>query len=495
MYARIALWRVRARRAVDRYCSEAVTTADRVYSALVTRADDEHTDLPSGVREQVPRNGLKLVAANTLQSSGDQTVSASTVLPWLFQVLGVPSALVGLLVPIRESGSMLPQAFLTPLVVRARHRKWVFVAGAAVQAGAVAVMAAIAALGHGTAAGVGILAALTVFSLGRCLCSIASKDVQGRTIPSGERGQIVGLATSAAGLVAITLGLVIRLAGGEDLSAGQLAVLLAAGAVLWVLSASVYARVREPAGEGRDLPSGENEDRPSGGERGPGPGDDDDESRSPQAGPEEPSSSWFAEATRLFRDDPTFRRFISVRGLLLVSSLSPPFIVTMSVASGTGALAGLGGFIFASGVASLIGGRIFGRMADRSSRLLMAGAATAASVVALALVLVVAIPGFDGGSLAGAAVFVGGYFLLTLLHSGVRVGRKTYVVDVAEGDVRTAYVAVGNTTMGVILLVVGGISSALAALGVQWALVFLAVLGLVGAASALTMPEVSRGAA
>lgn len=112
-----------------------------------------------------------------------------------------------------------------------------------------------------------------------------------------------------------------------------------------------------------------------------------------------------------------------------------------------------------------------------------------------ALVLVVAIPGFDGGSLAGAAVFVGGYFLLTLLHSGVRVGRKTYVVDVAEGDVRTAYVAVGNTTMGVILLVVGGISSALAALGVQWALVFLAVLGLVGAASALTMPEVSRGAA
>ena len=197
----------------------------------------------------------------------------------------------------------------------------------------------------------------------------------------------------------------------------------------------------------------------------------------------------------MFRDDPTFRKFISVRGLLLVSSLSPPFIVTMSVASGTGALAGLGGFILASGVASLIGGRIFGRMADRSSRLLMAGAATAASLVAVALVLVVALPGFDGGSIAGAAVFIGGYFLLTLLHSGVRVGRKTYVVDVAEGDLRTAYVAVGNTSMGIILLVVGGISSALALLGVQWALVFLAVLGLIGAASALKMPEVSRGAA
>ncbi|MBS7548179.1 MFS transporter [Dietzia massiliensis] len=451
-----------------------MTTADRVYSRLVTRSDDAEHELPEPVRRDLPRNGLRLVAANTLQSSGDQTVNASTVLPWLFHVLGVPAAFVGLLVPIRESGSMLPQAFLTPLVVRVRRRKWVFVTGAAVQAASVAVMAVIAALGRGTAAGVGVLAALVVFSLGRCLCSIASKDVQGRTIPSGERGQIVGLATSAAGLVAITLGVLIRLLGGEDLDRTALAILLAVGALLWALSASVYARVREPAGEARDTDE-------------PASGADDPAS-------DESSPSWFADAARLFREDATFRRFISVRGLLLVSSLSPPFIVTLSIASGTGALAGLGGFILASGVASLIGGRIFGRMADRSSRLLMAGAATAASIVAVALVLIESIPGFDGGSLLGAAVFVGAYFLLTLLHSGVRVGRKTYVVDVAEGDTRTAYVAVGNTMMGVILLVVGGVSSALAAVSVDWALVFLAVLGLIGAASAISMPEVSRGA-
>ena len=451
-----------------------MTTADRVYSRLVTRSVDAEHELPEPVRRDLPRNGLRLVAANTLQSSGDQTVNASTVLTWLFHVLGVPAALVGLLVPIRESGSMLPQAFLTPLVVRVRRRKWVFVTGAAVQAVSVAVMAAIAALGHGTAAGVGILAALVVFSLGRCLCSIASKDVQGRTIPSGERGQIVGLATSAAGLVAITLGVLIRMLGGEDLDHTALAILLAVGALLWTLSASVYARVREPAGEARAA--------------------DEPESVAEAPASDESSPSWFADAARLFREDATFRKFISVRGLLLVSSLSPPFIVTMSIASGTGALAGLGGFILASGVASLIGGRIFGRMADRSSRLLMAGAATAASIVAVALVLIESIPGFDGGSLLGAAVFVGAYFLLTLLHSGVRVGRKTYVVDVAEGDTRTAYVAVGNTMMGVILLVVGGVSSALAAVSVDWALVFLAVLGLIGAASAISMPEVSRGA-
>ena len=465
-----------------------VTTAERFYSRLVTRDADAERDLPDVVRRELPRNGLRLVAANTLQSSGDQTVNASTVLPWLFHVLGVPAALVGLLVPIRESGSMLPQAFLTPLVVRVRRRKWVFVTGALVQAASVAAMAAIAALGHGTAAGVGILVALVVFSLGRCLCSIASKDVQGRTIPSGERGQIIGLATSAAGLVAITLGLAIRILGGGDLDSTELAFLLVAGAVLWLLSASTYSRVVEPAGDGRSRRGakdhGAAEDHGATKGRGAATG-----------GASEESSTWFADAARLFRDDATFRKFVTVRGLLLVSSLSPPFIVSMSVASGSGALAGLGGFILASGVASLIGGRVFGRLADRSSRLLMAGAATAASAVAVALVLAVSIPGFDGGSALGATVFVGAYFLLTLLHSGVRVGRKTYVVDVAEGDLRTTYVAVGNTAMGIILLVVGGISSALAVLGVQWALVFLAVLGVVGAVSAVTMPEVSRGAA
>src|SRR5699024_12578576 len=105
----------------------------------------------------------------------------------------------------------------------------------------------ISALAEGLAAGISILVALTVFSLGRCLTSIASKDVQGRTVPKGERGQINGLATTAAGIVAITLGLGIRFLSGAELSAVQLAWLLAAGAALWVGVALVYTGIREPA--------------------------------------------------------------------------------------------------------------------------------------------------------------------------------------------------------------------------------------------------------
>ena len=462
-----------------------MSTTERIHARLIHRDVDAEAALPEPVRADVPRNSLRLVGANTLQSSGDQAVNASTVLPWLFHALGVPPVLTGWLVPIRESGSMLPQAALTPFVVRVRQRKLVTATGAIVQALAVAVMAGTAAVGEGLAAGLVILAALALFSLGRCLTSIASKDVQGRVVPKGERGQITGLATTASGLVAITLGLALR-ALGEDLDAQTLAAVLGGGAVLWVLVALVWLSIREPVEE--DVPS-----RRSRGDLLRDRGDEAKErslrSDEPRRGASKGDGRWFAEMVTLLREDATFRSFVTVRSFLLVSSLSPPFIVTMAVQAGAPALTGLGGFVIASGVAALLGGRIFGRMADRSSRLLMMRGAALASLVLVTLVVLDTSLDLDGDSLVTYAIFVGAYFLVTMLHTGVRVGRKTYVVDIAEGDLRTTYVAVSNSAMGLILLLVGAITSAIAGLGIAWALLFLAGLGVLGVVSSQRLPE------
>src|SRR5699024_6951532 len=94
------------------------------------RSPDGEAELTPEVRDNIPANGIRIVSANAMQSSGDQLVNASTVLPWLFATLGVPHALTGLLVPIRESGSMLPQAFLTPVVLRVPAPEWLFLAAA-----------------------------------------------------------------------------------------------------------------------------------------------------------------------------------------------------------------------------------------------------------------------------------------------------------------------------------------------------------------------------
>ncbi len=408
---------------------------------------------------EVAANGLRQVAANSLQSVGDQVVNAKTVLPWLFALLGVPAGFTGLLVPVRESGSMLPQAALTPRVTSRRRRRGVWVLGALGQACATLVIAAAAAWTDGSLAGVLVVAALAGFALSRSLCSLAGKDVLGRTVPKGQRGRINGVATTVSGVVALTLGLGLRLAG-TDVGAGVLAVLLVLAALAWVAAAVVYAGVREPVAE----------------QVGPGGGDDRRE-------------GWLRPAVRLLRGDRLFRRFVTARALLLVSALAPPFIVTAAAGVGETSVSGLAGFVVASGVANLVGGRLFGGSADRSSRRLMVGGAATASAVVLGVVTLLLA---TGGKPPGWVLVVA-FLVLSLVHVGVRVGRKTYVVDAADGDRRTEYVAVANTAMGVLLLVVGVLATAVAALGVAAALAFLGALGVAGVVVAHGLPEVSSG--
>ena len=176
-----------------------MTTATRLYQGLV-RADRSGQEPDE--QERTGRNGLRQIAANTLQATGDQVVNAKTVLPWALTAVGAPAAFLALLVPIRESGSMLPQAAMSPVLQRAARRRHFWLWGAAGQASATVGMAFAIAVLTGWAAGATVVAFLAVFSLSRSLNSLSGKDVLGRTVPKGERGQITGLATTASGLVA-----------------------------------------------------------------------------------------------------------------------------------------------------------------------------------------------------------------------------------------------------------------------------------------------------
>ena len=425
-----------------------------LYQGLV-RADRSDQGLPE--QRSTGRNGLIQVAANALQATGDQVVNAKTVLPWALTAVGAPAAFLALLVPIRESGSMLPQAAMAPVLQRSARRRHFWIWGAAGQAGATAGMALAVGVLSGWVAGVLVVGLLAVFALARSLNSLAGKDVLGRTVPKGERGQINGLSTALSGAVAITLGVGIRVLGGDEVSVVVLAWLLGGAALAWVLALAVFAAVREPEVE-------------------------------PVAPAREAGRGWVASSWLLLRDDAPFRRFVIARGLLLVSALSPPFVVALAVQQGGPGLSGLGPFVVASGVAGLVGGRAFGRWSDRSSQRLMtwaAGAASTTVVVFLALHLTPAT--------RTAGLYPVTFLLLALAHTGVRVARKTYVVDMAGDDRRTLYVAVSNTAISVLLLVVGALSSLLALAGATTALGFLAALGFVGVLVARSLPEVGKG--
>jgi hypothetical protein len=427
----------------------------RAYRLLVDDEEEHgYGDLPDEVVEEVPGNALKQVLALTLQKVGDLVVDARTVLSWLLAAVGAPAGFVGLLVPIRESGSMLPQAALVPWVRRLAVRKWVWVGGGVLQAVAVLAMALLTATSEGVAAGVGILLALAVFAVARSLSSIASKDVLGRTIPKGSRGQVNGLATVGAGVAAVTVGLAMRALGAEDTAPATFAWLLVGASLAWVAAVAVFATVVEAPGE---------HDRRA-------------------------ASGASRRVLTLLRDDAPFRRFVLARTLLLVSALTPPFVVALATQRGAGTgLDGLAPFVLSSGIASLVGGRVWGRLADRSSRRVMMLACGGASGVVLVFLGLLQVDGLGQQEWLYPAT----YLLLALAHTGSRIGRKTYVVDLAEGNQRTDYVAVSNTAMGVLLLVTGALSAAVAAVGVEAALLLLAGLGLAGVAVSRSLPEVT----
>lgn len=433
-----------------------MTRSVQQLSTLLVGDEEDHGcgELPDELCREVPRNAGRLVGALTLQRAGDVVVDAKTVLAWLLAAVGAPAGLTGLLVPVREAGSLLPQASLVPWVRRFAVRKWLWVLGAAGQAAAVAAMAVVAATTTGALAGWAVLAALTVFAVARSVSSIAAKDVMGRTVPKGRRGRVIGAATVTSGLVAITLGAAIRVVGGEQVGAGLFAWMLVAGVLVWVAAGMVFATVTEAPG-----------DRDNGLDR-----------------------RWLGHAVHLLRRDAPFRRFVVTRTMLLVSALTPPFVVALAARESSAQVGQLGPFVIAGGVAAVIGGPLWGRMSDRSSRqVMMLSAGGAAAVVAL-LLGTLAIDGVRSATW----LYPLAYLLLALAHTGARVGRKTYVVDLGEGNRRTDYVATANSAMGVLLLVTGGVSAALAQLGIVVSLGFLAVLGACGVLAARGLPEITR---
>ncbi len=433
---------------------------DRLYQQLVNEEDARVCrDISESACRVVPGNFLLQITTQFFTKLGDAIANPKTVLAWLLTALSAPAIFTAFLVPVRESGSLLPQLIIASYVRRIPVRKWVFVVGSVLQAVSVFGMALVAATLTGTAAGFGLLGALVAFSLSRGLCSVASKDVLGKTVPKTRRGRVSGWSETLAGLVTIGIGVFLLLGGDgsgdrSDTSTGTWVILLAIAGGLWLVGAATYAAIKE------------------------------------EPGATEGGGNALTEAIKrlaLLRDDAPFRRFVIARSLLLCSALSAPFFIMLAHENTEGALIVLGLFVIADGVANLVSAPFWGRFADKSSRWAMVVAGAASALVGLLLVAVVEFTG-----LAGAAwLYPLFFFLLAIAHSGVRMGRKTYVVDLAGGNKRTDYVAVSNTVIGVVLLITGSVGALANVISISGVIVVLAAMGLTGAWLSSRLPDVT----
>ncbi|UYG02676.1 MFS transporter [Halomonas sp. LR3S48] len=426
----------------------------RLYEWLTGDEDSRMCrDISDEACQEQPRNFFLHLFAALGNKLADELSSARLVLPWLLGVIGAPLWMVGLLVPIRESGALLPQLFVAGFIRLKPRRKWVWVAGGSLQALAAAMLALLALFGQGGLGGGMVLATLVALSLARGLSSIATKDVLGKTIAKRRRGNLMGWSGSVAGAVTLAAGGVLMLF--ED-RPGELALatLLSVAALGWALNALCAARIEEAPGA---VEGGEN------------------------------AWSGIKLGLRLLRDDRDFLHFNLSRALLLASALALPYVALLGQQQSGTELGGLGVLIVVSGLAGMVASPVWGKRSDASSRRVLRDTGLGAAACCL---LGASIAWLPGEWTATAWPYALVYALLVIVHAGVRLGRKTYLVDMAGQDRRALYVALSNTITGAMMLLVGGMTGLLAQwLGTDWLLVALSAMGLAAAASATRLPE------
>ena len=152
------------------------------------------------------------------------------------------------------------------------------------------------------------------------------------------------------------------------------------------------------------------------------------------------------ENLEYLKSEPQLRIFILTRSLLTATAFAPPFMVALGSIDETG-LGNLGWLVLASAAAALCSSFIWGSVSDQSSRkvLIIAAILGACSLLATSALSYL-------GMLTSSWAVPLLLFVLMIAYQGVRLGRSTHLVDMANEDTRAAFTAISNTLIGIVLL-------------------------------------------
>jgi predicted MFS family arabinose efflux permease len=438
--------------------SDAAALQDRAYAVLSGEDTTERAceAIPDGACTDVPRNYLLNVANGACTKLAEQLASPGLVLPWLLAALGAPAVIAGYLLPLKQAGSLLPQMAVAARIRGSARRKWWWAAAGATQAVCLLLMIPAALALPPVAAGIAVAALVLAFSVASGVGSVAFQDVQGKTVPKGRRGRLLANRATIGGALTLIAAAYLRfgLEGGEAI--WPYLALIGAAAILWALGALLFALIAEVPGA--------------------------------QAG----GKNTLGEARRGWRlagQVPAYRTFLWARALLLAVEIAMPFFVLHAQDLYGERLSALAVFVFAVGLANVVSSPFWGPFSDRSAAAVLGvaglvGALAAGLALALALV-----PGLAGLPPYSYALV---FFLLGLAEAGVRLGRKTYLVDAAPKDERPLYVAFSNTAIGGLALVAGLAGLIADLIGPDALIAVVGAVALAGALVGRTLPPPER---
>ncbi len=411
-------------------------------------------DIPERACAQQPRNLSIHLTSLTATKTGDGLLDPKLVLAWLMTAVGAPAAAAGLIVPLRESLALFPQLFIGHRVRRLPRRTGVWVAANVAQGVVIATIAAVAFSSgdspNGRVLGWLLVGLVALFALARSFASVTYKDVQGKTVSKTKRGTVSGTAGSIAAAMVFGFGVLLS-TEIVPVTTRSIGYILLVSATLFVAAGAVFSRLDEEPGA---ISSG------------------------PRMALQE---------LRLVRTDPQLGRFIATRSLLTVTAIAPPYLLLATAADSRAET--LGPFVLASSLATVIGGRLWGRLSDRSSRRVLVGAA-GASTALFAVAGVGAL--IDDRFLSSRWTTTSLLFLVVLAYQGVRIGRATHLVDMTGSEQRSIYTAVSNTIVGVVILATGAFGALGELIGLGWLFIAFAGCSALAIATGWGLDEVQR---
>lgn len=349
----------------------------------------------------------RLISGLSLNKLAGLLISAKTTLTALLVSVGAPVWMIGWLVPIRESGALLPQVLISVYLRNHAERHKVWRLGMFIQAFSVMGIIASVTLFTGFTAGAGVLLSLVILSIGRSACSLTVKDIEADVAKKGKRGNLIGIASTISGLVTLCIAIPLVVFEGA-LSSNMLLVILCASLLSFGATLICVWPIKTRVDAG-------------------------DKSRD----------------TFSVDFDSTVYKFIFVRGLFVHSALVAPYFM---IERDGDVQELLPIYIGAEAFAALLSSIVWGKIADKSAKLTLQLSGV------LALFACVGLLTLDSTSIFISALL---FFVLAIAHAGVRTGRKTYSLDVKEGHERTELVGFSNTAIGLILLGFGALYAAL----------------------------------
>jgi hypothetical protein len=298
----------------------------------------------------------------------------------------------------------------------------------------------------GAAAGAAITTLVAMFAVARSVSSVSYKDVLGKTVEKSRRGEVSGTAASIAAAGILTFGLIL-LFGIAEYSTVVI-VALSIASIMWVLAALTFARLHE-----------------------------------------EPSiitAKREESATKLYlyylKTDRELQKFLVVRGLLIATAVTPPFLLLLASVAAGSFVTQLGALVVASSLASFVSGRIWGQLSDKSTALVMA---IAGVVTSITLTVAVAAATSSLYETVWFLPFV--LFIIMVMYQGVRIARNIHLVNIANENTRAGYTAVSNTIIGILLLLTGGLGLLAEFTSVSVTVLLLAAMSLAGGLLALRL--------